>query len=37
MNIEWTQKNENFEENPVKCQIFKEFSFKINETETGMK
>ena len=37
MEIEWTPENEIFEENSEKCQIFKEFPFKINETKTGMK
>ena len=29
--------NEIFRKIPKKCQIFKEYSFKIDETETGMK
>ena len=37
MSIEWTPENENFEENPIKCQIFKEFLFKIDGTEIGTK
>ena len=37
MNIEWIPKNDNFEENPEKCQIFKKFPFKIDRTETGTK
>ena len=35
--IKWTPENENCEENPEKCLIFKEFIFKIDETETGTK
>ena len=35
--IEWTPKNGIFEKNLEKCQIFKEYPFKINETETGTK
>ena len=37
IDIEWTPENENFEENPEKYQIFKEFPFKVDENETGMK
>ena len=37
INIEWTPQNEYFKENPEKCQIVKEFSFKIDGTETRTK
>ena len=37
IDIKWTQQNENFKENPEKCQIVKEFPFKIYGTETVMK
>ena len=37
IDIKWTPQNENFKENPEKCQIFKEFSFKIDGTETRTK
>ena len=37
ISIKWTPENENFEENPEKCQIFKEFPFKIDRNEMGMK
>ena len=35
--IKWTPQNENLKENPKKCQIVKEFPFKIDGTETGTK
>ena len=35
--IKWTPQNKNFKKNPEKCQIVKEFPFKIDETETGTK
>ena len=37
IDIEWTPQNENFKENPKKCQIVKEFPFKIDGTETMTK
>ena len=37
IDIEWTPQNENFEKNPKQCQIFKEFPFKIDGTETRIK
>ena len=37
IDIELTPENKNFEENPEKCQIFKEFPFKIDGTETRTK
>ena len=37
IDIEWTPQNENFKENPKKCQIVKEFPFKIDGDETGTK
>ena len=35
--IKWTLQNKNFKENSEKCQIVKEFPFKIDETEMGTK
>ena len=35
--IKWIPQNENCKENPEKCQIVKEFPFKIDGTETVMK
>ena len=37
IDIKWTPQNKIFKENPEKCQIVKEFSFKIDETEMVMK
>ena len=37
IDIEWTSQNENFKENPEKCQIVKEYPFKIDGIETGTK
>ena len=37
ISIKWTPENENFEENSEKCQIFKEFPFKIDGNEMGTK
>ena len=37
IDIELTPEHENFEENPEKFQIFKEFPFKIDGIEIGTK